>query len=123
VTTEKPISSAPVVPLDEILHADPNGDGVHWTLEADGDLNVNLVHLDPGSGVETHVNRELDVVVIVLEGNGRLRLDGTDHALAPHVLALMSKGTERSISAGPHGLSYLTVHRRRSPLGITGSQG
>lgn len=123
MNTEQPISSPTVVPLDERLRTDPNGDGVHWTLEGDGDLNVNLVHLDPGSGVETHGNREVDVVVIVLEGNGRLCLDGTDHALAPNVLAVIPKGTERSISAGLDGLSYLTVHRRRAPLGIRSSRG
>jgi len=116
-------SSAAVVPLAEILRIDPDGDGVHWTLEAPGDLNVNLVHLDAGSRVETHVNSDLDVVLIVLVGNGRLSVDGTDHVLAPHVLAFVGKGIERSISAGSHGLSYLTVHRRRSALGITASEG
>jgi quercetin dioxygenase-like cupin family protein len=122
VNIEEPMSSERVFRLDDTLRTDLNGDGVHWTLEGDSDLNVNLVHLDPGSGVETHANREVDVVVIVVEGNGRLCLDGTDHALAPNVLAVIPKGIERSVSAGPDGLSYLTVHRRRAGLGIARSR-
>jgi len=117
------LQPATVVRLDERLRADPSGSGVHWALEGDHDLNVNLVHLDSGSGIDTHDNRDVDVVMIVLEGSGRLCLDSTDHALAPHVLAVIPKGTERSISAGPDGLSYLTVHRRRAALGIAGSRG
>lgn len=110
-----------VVQLGEMLNADPAGDGVHWSLDAASDLNVNLAHLDTDSRVAPHTNPELDVVIIVLAGTGTLRLDGTDHDLAPHILALAAKGTERSITAGPSGLTYLTVHRRRGPLGITSS--
>lgn len=51
VNIEEPMSSERVFRLDETLRTDLNGDGVHWTLEGDSDLNVNLVHLDPGSGV------------------------------------------------------------------------
>lgn len=114
-------SLATVVSLDEISRADPSGNGVHWSLATGDDLNANLVHLDPGSGVKAHTNHEVDVVVIVLEGNGRLSIDTTDHDLAPHVLALAVRGSERSISAGPFGLTYLTVHRRRDPLRIAPS--
>jgi quercetin dioxygenase-like cupin family protein len=121
VKSDNSSSSATVVSIDEIRRTDPGGNGVHWSLEAGDDLNVNLVHLDPGSGVGAHINHEVDVVVIVLEGNGRLSVDTTDHELASHVLALAVRGSERSISAGPFGLTYLTVHRRRDPLRITPS--
>jgi hypothetical protein len=46
------------------------GDGVHWTLERDADLNVNLVHLDAGHEVGAHVNDQVDVLVIGLDGTG-----------------------------------------------------
>jgi quercetin dioxygenase-like cupin family protein len=121
VTSDNPRSSATVVSIEEIRRTDPGGNGVHWSLAAGDDLNVNLVHLDPRSAVEAHTNHEVDVVLIVLEGNGRLSIAATDHELAPHVLALAVRGSERSISAGPLGLTYLTVHRRRDPLRITPS--
>lgn len=110
-----------VVPLDERLGRDL-GDGVQWTLEGDGDLNVNLVHLEPGSGIGNHRNRDVDVVLIVVAGSGEVRCDGIDHALVDHVLAVIPKGVERSIRSGPDGLSYLTVHGRRAPLGIARRQ-
>jgi quercetin dioxygenase-like cupin family protein len=119
VKSENSRSSATVVSLDEIYRTDPDGNGVHWSLEASDDLNVNLVHLDPGSAVEAHTTHEVDVVLIVLEGDGRLSIDATNHELAPHVLALAVRGDRRSISAGPLGVTYLTIHRRRDPLRIT----
>ena len=119
--TDPESASASAVALDEIIAAQLAGDGVHWSLDAEADLNVNLAHLGPGSRVAAHTNDECDVAVIVLAGSGRLRLDRSDHELAPHVLALAPRGIERSITAEPDGLTYLTVHRRRGPLGIARS--
>lgn len=111
-------ATRPVVLVDELLHADPHGDGVHWSLTGSDELDMNLVHLDPGSSIAEHRNDAVDVVVVVLTGSGRLRLDGEDHPLVPRSVALAARGTHRSIHAGADGLSYLTVHRHRPPLGI-----
>ena len=119
MSNEDSISLSTVVPLDEISRSDQAGNGVRWSLEAGEDLNMNLVHLEPGSGVDMHTNHEVDVVVIVLDGNGQVSINTIDHELAPHVLALAPRRSQRSISAGPAGLTYLTVHRRRGPLQIT----
>ena len=119
VSDERLNSPGPAVSLDKISRRDPSGDGVRWSLQGGDDLNVNLAHLDPGSHVDSHTNYEVDVVVVVLDGDGRLSIDTTDHELAPHVLALAPRGTERSIGAGPSGLTYLTIHRRRGPLRVT----
>jgi quercetin dioxygenase-like cupin family protein len=120
VSDERINSPGPAVSLDEISRRDPSGDGVRWSLQGGDDLNVNLTHLDPGSRVESHINYEVDVVVVVLHGDGRLSVDAIDHELAPHILALAPRGTQRSIGAGPTGLTYLTIHKRRSPLRVTG---
>lgn len=106
------------VNLREMLAADPRGNGVRWTLDPAGDLNVNLVRLDPGAQIEAHVNSAVDVVIVVLDGSGRIEVGHTGHDLHPEALAYIPKGTERSIHAGPYGLSYVTAHRRRAPLGI-----
>lgn len=89
------------------------GDGVHWTLQHGSDLNVNLVRLDPGRSVDDHVNRDVDVAVIVLAGRGTIHIDGASSPLRPHVVAHIPRGSARRIDAGPDGLGYLTVHRRR----------
>jgi quercetin dioxygenase-like cupin family protein len=98
---------------------DATGDGVHWTLEPDGDLNANLVRLDPSRSIEEHGNDEVDVLLVVLDGRGHLVLATRTVALAAQVLALVPKGERRAIHAGPDGLTYLTVHRRRGGLAIT----
>lgn len=106
-----------VADLGPLLAA--SGDGVHWTLEPDGDLNANLVRLDPGRSIDEHGNDEVDVLLVVLAGTGHLLVGTQTVALAAHVLTLVPKGERRSIHAGADGLSYLTVHRRRGGLAIT----
>ena len=104
-----------VVDLSDVLVE--TGDGVHWTLEHGRDLNINLVRLDPGRSVDDHVNRDVDVAVIVLAGRGTIHIGGAPSPLRPHVVAHIPQGAVRRIDAGPDGLGYLTVHRRRT-LGV-----
>ncbi|HEY9557387.1 MAG TPA: cupin domain-containing protein [Acidimicrobiales bacterium] len=94
------------------------GDGVHWTLEPDSQLNTNLVRLDPGHSIGEHTNDEVDVIIVVLAGAGHVLLDGRHVPVRPHTLVHAPTGAARSIHAGDSGLSYLTVHRRR-PRGLT----
>lgn len=95
-----------------------SGDGVHWTLAASDDLNANLVHLDAHHAVGQHVNDAVDVLVVVLEGEGEVVVDGDHHRVGPTVVAHVPRGTQRAIRAGAGGLTYLTVHRRRGGLTI-----
>ena len=109
-----------VVRLHDILATDLAGNGVHRTLtDGAGDLNVNLVHLDAGSEIAGHVNSEVDVLMIVLEGNGLLHVDDASHEIVASSLAYVTQGRQRSIVAGPDGLTYLTAHRSRRPLSVT----
>jgi quercetin dioxygenase-like cupin family protein len=95
------------------------GDGVHWTLEAPGELNVNLVHLDAGHGIGEHVNEAVDVVIVGLGGEGWLTVDGRSSTVTPHVVAHVPRGSRRSLRAGDgHGLDFLSIHRRRGPLDV-----
>jgi quercetin dioxygenase-like cupin family protein len=96
-----------------------SGDGVHWTLERDADLNVNLVHLDAGHEVGAHVNDAVDVLVVGLDGTGEVDVGGGRHDVAPGVVVHVPKGTRRTIRAGALGFSYLTVHRRRAGPAIS----
>lgn len=111
-------SDPTVVALDAVVPDGAAGNGVHWALTDNPDLNVNLAHLDAGDAVASHVNDAVDVVVVVLDGAGVASVDGKEHDLAPHTLVVVPAGTERSLQAGGAGLTYLTVHRRRGPLTI-----
>ena len=89
------------------------GDGVHWTLERDGDLAVDLVHLDPGHDVGAQVDEDVDVLLVGLDGTGEAEIDGRGHDLGPGVAIHVPKGAGRLVRAGGLGFTYLTVHRRR----------
>lgn len=100
--------------------------GVVWSLPHGGDLDANLVHLDPGGIIPSHVNHEVDVIISVVSGRGHLITSGsgpeggadTSHPLHSDVLAVIPKGTRREIRADQRGLTYLSVHRRRRSLAI-----
>jgi quercetin dioxygenase-like cupin family protein len=99
--------------------ADTSGrSGVVWSLPHGGDLDVNLVHLQPDESIGAHVNDEVDVVMTVIAGRGRVTIDDTSHELRREVLVAVPKGARREILAGADGITYLSIHRRRQPLGI-----
>ena len=99
--------------------ADPGGrTGVLWSLPHGGDLDANLVHLDPGGAIGSHVNDEVDVLLSVIAGRGRLLVEAATFELHGGVLALIPKGSRREVGAGAEGITYLSIHRRRGPLAI-----
>ncbi len=94
--------------------------GVVWTLEQDGDINVNLVRFPVGRGVGEHVNEEVDVLVVGVSGSGVVAVDGHEHRLRAATVAFVPKGARRSMRSDSADFAYLTVHRRRGPLRIGG---
>jgi uncharacterized cupin superfamily protein len=96
-----------------------SGAGPLWGM-ASSDLNATLLAWPPGHRVAEHINAELDVLVIVLEGSGAATVDRREHALARGTALLIEKGSVRTIRAGTEGIRYLTVHRRRGPLQVAG---
>ena len=54
-------------------------------------------------------------------GNGRtdeILVDGVRHVLSVGVFVSIPKGVQREIRASSDGITYLSIHRRRSPLAI-----
>lgn len=93
--------------------------GPIWGAES-AELNATILEWAPGEGPPEHVNAERDVAVVVLAGSGELQLDGAVHVLAAGEATIVPKGTTRRIVAGPEGIRYATVHRRREGLQIQG---
>jgi mannose-6-phosphate isomerase-like protein (cupin superfamily) len=91
--------------------------GAVWSLPHGGDLDANLVRIPADGAIAEHVEGVLDVLVVVREGSGSLTVDGHPVALGADVTVLVPRGARRAVAAGPEGLSYLTVHRRRPSLG------
>ena len=93
------------------------GTGPLWGMASD-DLNATLLSWPPGHAIAEHVNAELDVLVVVLEGSGAVTVDGQRHDVGAGRAILIPRGASRRIEAAAGGLRYLSVHRRRGPLQI-----
>lgn len=89
--------------------------GPIFALECD-DLDCNLIYWNEGEGVPAHPNDELDVVGIVLRGEGVLHMDGADYRLRAGQFFLIPKRVLRSLRSRGDEFVYFTVHRRREPL-------
>jgi quercetin dioxygenase-like cupin family protein len=67
-----------------------------------------------GERIQPHRNDEVDVLMVVVAGQGALTLDSQVHPLAPMALVHMPKGTVRAVVAVDGPLACLSIHRRRS---------
>ncbi|MFF4330606.1 hypothetical protein ACGFY6_06005 [Streptomyces sp. NPDC048387] len=101
--------------LDAVIAEAPaDATGALWRLTGDGrGLDANLVRLLPGAAVAEHAGPLLDVLLVVVAGGGRLDTPDGPRTLRPHAACRLPRGTRRSLTAGPEGLAYLTVHARR----------
>ncbi len=106
-------ATPPNAPVD--LTATPDGIGPLWGMQSD-ELNATLLAWPAGGGVAEHVNDELEVIVLVLAGSATVSLDGVEHVVSAGGLLLVPRGCTRAVAAGPDGVRYLSIHRRRGPL-------
>lgn len=96
------------------------GPGAVWRLEVDSrDLDANLIALRPGDDIEIHDGPDLDVLIHVVAGSGHLQTATGTLSLGRGIVAWLPRGSRRGFLAGPSGLHYLTVHRRRHPSALT----
>ena len=97
--------------------ATPTGGGPVWG-DASDDLNATLLEWRSGAGPPEHVNDERDVLVCIVNGSARLKIDGDESELLPGEAVIVPKGRRREITAGRGGVRYVSVHLRRPPLQI-----
>jgi hypothetical protein len=97
----------------------PQSAGVLWKLAESGrQLDANLVRLPAGEHIGTHAEPDLDVLILVVTGDGVMDTPEGILPLAEGVLLWLPHGSTRSITAGRQGLAYVTVHRRRPGMQI-----
>lgn len=101
--------------MADLLHDVPVDQGAAlWRLAPERrQLDANVVRLAPGTQVTSHLEPDLDVLLYVTGGSGRLEAEEGQHALEPGCVVWLPHGTCRALSAGSDGLTYLTVHRRQ----------
>jgi quercetin dioxygenase-like cupin family protein len=93
--------------------------GVLWKLAEPGrQLDANVVHLPADGHVDTHAEPDLDVLLLVVAGEGTLTSGEGPQPLTEGALCWLPRGSTRGLDAGPEGLSYVTVHVRRPGMRI-----
>ncbi|WP_069817055.1 hypothetical protein [Streptomyces sp. TP-A0874] len=93
--------------------------GALWRLAESGrQLDSNLVHLPAHGLVGSHAEPDLDVLLLVVAGDGTLGTETSPVELRPGLLVWLPHGSTRDLRAGQAGLSYLTVHVRRPGMRI-----
>ncbi|MGJ3562172.1 AraC family ligand binding domain-containing protein [Streptomyces sp. INA 01156] len=120
----------PPAAADAVRHRGAGGArgraGALWRLAEPGrQLDANVVRIPPGRRVDTHREPDLDVLLLVLAGEGSLTAPDGTQPLRAGTLIWLPHGSTRSLAADDEGLTYLTVHRRRpglriAPPGATG---
>jgi len=93
--------------------------GAVWRLtEPDRQLDANLIRLPPDHRIELHREPDLDVLLLPIAGHGTLETDEGPLPLTAHALMWLPRTSHRAITAGPEGITYLTVHQKRAGLRI-----
>lgn len=92
------------------------GQGPQFGHESE-DLDLTLLHWKRGHRIAEHVNNEVDVIMIVLDGAGIAKLNGETNTLKKWDILLIPKGTPREILATGE-FSYLNIHTRRRKLQV-----
>ncbi len=112
-SNERPATSAWINPRQ--IAASATANGAVWSLTS-ADLNMNVVVIAANAPIQRHLNREVDVVVIAVEGEGIVRVDEEEFRLGPQEILVIPKGSWRSIQPAGSSFSYMTIHRRRAGL-------
>ena len=80
------------------------------------DLDFTLVQWSAGGGVAEHLNSEVDVLMIVVTGEGAAVVDGESIRLRAGQALLIPKSMTRRIESGGEPFRYLNIHKRRRRL-------
>jgi len=96
------------------------GSGSVWQLAPlERDLDANVIELPAGDEIAAHDGPDLDVLVHVAAGSGTLETETGAIELTPGALVWLPRRSRRRFVAGPDGLRYLSVHRRKPALSIS----
>jgi quercetin dioxygenase-like cupin family protein len=89
--------------------------GPIWSMTSE-QLNINLLRFTAGETISEHVNSEVDVLGVVIEGEGVVTVGTTDSVVQAGSLFVIPRGTWRAIRSTSAVFAYLSCHRRRAGL-------
>jgi mannose-6-phosphate isomerase-like protein (cupin superfamily) len=112
----KPDDPLPFADLSYFSTVAPVG-GPRWGTETE-DLNATLLVWRDGEGVAEHVNDDVDVIMVGVEGEGEVTVDGRLYRFAKGQTLVIPKASSRAIRALSPRFGYLNVHKRRRKLAV-----
>ncbi|MGH3496825.1 MAG: DUF2249 domain-containing protein [Nocardioidaceae bacterium] len=100
--------------------SDSDASGAVWKLQMrERDLDSNIIRLPPAGTIGPHSGPDLDVLIHILIGTGLLGTELGTISLTAGSLLWLPRRSCRQFTAGPDGLTYLTVHQRRQALTLS----
>jgi uncharacterized protein (DUF2249 family) len=98
---------------------EPDPAGVVWKLDVQSrEIDADVTSLSAGQDTGMHVGPEIDALIHVLSGSGRLTTELGTVDLTSGALLWMPRRSRRQFIAGPDGLRYLTIHQKRQFLNL-----
>lgn len=113
-TTENDPGAMTPVDLRHVARSGP-GQKPAWAQQST-DLSLNLVSLTAGQGIGSHINTEVDVLLVGIDGRGRVEIDGRWRPVRAGQAVVIPKGRQRAMQSEDDHFAYLTCHRRRAGL-------
>jgi mannose-6-phosphate isomerase-like protein (cupin superfamily) len=110
---EHPTESIIFDPHTLLMGATHNGP--IWSMNSE-QLNINVLRFGTGEGIPPHINNEVDVLIVIVEGEGVLTLGDVERPIRTGEATLIPRGVRRAISCTSGALAYLSCHRRRGGL-------
>lgn len=111
-----------VIPVDlKALSHEATQGGPQWGLACE-DLNATLLWWPDQHTIAPHINNEVDVLVVVIDGSGVIVVNGVENALHAGQTLLIPKGAERAIHSAAPSFCYLNIHRRRRLMPTIGGK-
>ena len=89
--------------------------GPIWSMNSE-QLNINVLRFGTGEGIPPHINNEVDVLIVIVEGEGVLTLGNEERPIRTGEATLIPRGARRAIRCTSGTLAYLSCHRRRGGL-------
>jgi len=91
--------------------------GPQWGTATD-DLNLTVLSWKNGQGVVEHVNNELDVLWIALEGTAEVNINGEIFPIEQGGAIVIPRGAARALKSTSADFKYISIHKRRAGLQI-----
>lgn len=111
-----------VLTREDALTDDRDAGGAIWKLEMrDRDIDANIIALPAGGAIAEYTGGALDILLHVISGSGEITTERDPVAVAVGDVVFLPHDSRRGITAGPDGLRYLSVHRRKQALGLRAS--